>query len=159
MPYCRECGSSVSLNDAFCNSCGNELDFTTPSNSEVDDETKPLEDTSQIEEPVEESVDETEEVTEVSEEHIDTPEGVAEPEQDESPSSLGLFSKILAVICVPIAAAGIILEILSVLSLATGGYTTGEFVIAFLIFGVVAVVPSAYLYHIYKRIKKIRRDN
>jgi hypothetical protein len=140
----------VSLHDDFCSSCGNTLDYGS---EEVPNPVENKIEESEAADEVEEIPDEpdTEGVEEISEQSTeDEDEGLIEVNRQES-GSLSSFSKVVGVICIPIAAAGFILEILSVLSFATGGYTTGEFVVASIIFGVVAFVPSAYLYYLYKR--------
>ena len=159
MAYCRECGTEVSIYDDFCASCGNDLDFDPP-DPEEDDEPE-LEANS---EPVEDLVEEDEPDEELSAEEESFEEPVEytaeeETESDDESKPIGILAKILAVICVPIVLAGLFLELASVYTLATGGYTTGEFIVAFIIFGIVTVLPSGYLYYIYKRKNALKRVN
>jgi len=154
MPYCRECGTEVSLYDAFCPSCRNDLDFTKP---REEDEQEPEKVKNIIQESAEASFEES--VGETEEESYSTKEeGVEETDKDEEPAPIGFIAKTIAILCIPIASAGVILEILSIYTLIIGEYTIAEFLMAVLIFGAVTIIPSAYLYYIYRRRKAIQME-
>jgi len=155
MPYCRACGIEVSPNTTYCPDCGEELNF---GNTEV------------VEEPEETTVEETEpapdpEPTPEPEPEPDTihePEPESEPEPTEldiepntapEPESTGvsIWAKLGVVLAIPISLVGLYLEVASVYTLSIGGYTLGQFILMSILFGLVAFLPIAYIYWVYRR--------
>lgn len=135
MPYCRACGVEVDTNIIYCPECGEELNFKPPKPEEPDlIELK------------------TDPDPESEPENKSKPDSEAKTDSDPGLSDLSIWAKIGAIICVPVALAGIFLEIASVYTLATGGYTLGEFGIVSAVFGLMAFIPLAYLYRIYAQI-------
>lgn len=86
------------------------------------------------------------------EQETDTETEVSIPSPDLDPAKR-LLAKIGAVISVPLALAGIILEIASVYTLNSGGYTLSNFIFVSFLFIPLAVLPIAYLVYFYTRIK------
>lgn len=178
MAYCRDCGTEVDFNAAFCSSCGVELGYgespdSNPSPEQHDDPEPPTEDsreerqitTENTDQPPEREHENTEKTAKTTTTEIPEPESGREPEEPttsssttDDPSPPGIFLKAIGVLCVPVAALGIILEVLVVLTAVAGGYTTIEFVLAAILFGMVAIVPSAFLYYLYRRMKAVRTE-
>lgn len=169
MPYCRACGIEVETNTKYCPDCGEELNFGSTEPIEKTPEPEEIETTVGETDPVNPEPDpavthETESEPDVEAEsepepfiEADTepsaksePTVKAEPEEESSPS-VSIWAKIGVVIAIPISLAGIFLEVASVYTLFIGGYTLGQFILMSIIFGLVAFLPIAYMYSVYRR--------
>ncbi|WP_229126346.1 hypothetical protein [Halapricum desulfuricans] len=158
MPYCRACGIEVGSNTSYCPDCGEELNFgSTETVAEPQAETTvgEVETVDSEPQPEPDSSPETEQETESEPEPTiedDTEPGTVETEpEDESSTGVSIWAKLGVVICIPIALTGLFLEVASVYTLSVGEYTSGEFIIASVIFGVVTFLPITYLYWVYRR--------
>ena len=153
MPYCRACGIEVGTNTTYCPDCGEELNFGTieavvasSGGSSTVEETETIDP-----EPESTTEDDTESTTEDDTESPTEPEPTVETESETEEKGVCIWAKIGVVISIPISLAGLFLEIASVYTLSIGEYTTGEFVVASVIFGLVTFLPLAFIYWVYKR--------
>lgn len=158
MPYCRACGVKVGSNTSYCPDCGEELNFgSTETVGEPQAETA-VGDTETVDteprpepEPSPETEQEIESEPEPTVEDDTEPATVETEPEDESLTGVSIWAKLGAVICIPIALAGLSLEVASVYTLSIGEYTSGEFITVSVIFGLVTFLPIAYLYWVYRR--------
>ncbi|WP_224338274.1 hypothetical protein [Haloprofundus halobius] len=136
MPYCRVCGIEVGSTTTYCPDCGEELNFgsteAVEATPEPDEEETTVEETGTVEPETE-------------------PEPTIETEPESEEKGVSIWAKIGVVIAIPISLVGLFLEIASVYTLSIGEYTLGQFVLMSIIFGLVAFLPIAYIYWMYKR--------
>lgn len=161
MPYCRACGIEVETNIKYCPNCGEELNFGSTEPVAESPEPDKIETKVEETEPVnpepdpditQETESEPERLIEADTESSSKPEPPVEGEPDEeSSSSVSIWAKIGVVIAFPISLAGMFLEVASVYTLVIGEYTLGQFILMSIIFGLVAFLPIAYIYWIYRR--------
>jgi len=171
MAYCRACGIEVGSTTTFCPDCGEELNFgsteAVEATPEPDEEETTVEETGTVEpetepDPIPESEPESEPESTAEQEPEPTieddtepptePEPTPEPEpEEESSPGVSIWAKIGVVIAIPISLVGLFLEVASVYTLSIGEYTLGQFVLMSIIFGLVAFLPVAYIYWVYKR--------
>lgn len=160
MPYCRACGIEVGPNTTYCPDCGEELNFgTTEAAVASSGGSSTVEETETVEpepeptpEPEPESKPTAETTIEDDTEPPTEPEPTVEtqPEEEISPG-VSIWAKIGVVIAIPISLAGMFLEVASVYTLSIGEYTLGQFILMSIIFGLVAFLPIAYIYWVYRR--------
>lgn len=154
MPYCRACGIEVSPNTSYCPDCGEELNFGSPKTVEeppAETSVKEIETVDTQPQPGPEASPETEQEPEPTIEDNTEPATVEIGSEEESSTGVSIWAKIGVVIAIPIALVGLFLEIASVYTLSIGEYTTGEFVIVSVIFGLVTFLPITYIYWVYRR--------
>ena len=153
MPFCRACGIEVSPNTSYCPDCGEELNFG--SSELIEDSTQEettVNETETVEPEPEVEIESTSEQKPEPTVVDDTESSTVEPESEtEEKTGVSIWAKIGVVIAIPISLAGLYLEIASVYTIMIGEYTVGQFVLMSFVFGLVAFLPIAYIYWVYRR--------